>query len=507
MNDQDKSKAQLIAELEASRHRITELEASSNDSKTLELLLRQSHDELRATYDGMVDGLLIADVETKRFVRVNASICRMLGYSEKELLSRSVMDIHPPEDLPEELERFQAQAEGRLLINEDRSVLRKDGSVFYADIASKRVVYHGRPCLFGVFRDITERKQAQEALRASEERFRVVFEEAPVGMVISVEDGLITRVNRVLCRISGYAPEELVGRYIRDMTHPEDRELNLPMLTKLLAGEISSFSLERRYVGKGGRVFWAQATTAAVRTPDGKLAFVLGIVEDITERRNAQAALERERQTLRRLLQSSDHERQLIAYEIHDGLAQQLAAAIMQLQTSEHLKKRQPANAKTAYEAGVQMLRQAHAEARRLISGVRPPILDESGIAAAIAHLVHDQRGQGPQIEFESRIAFDRLAPLLENAIYRIAQEALTNACKHGHSEKVRVSLVQDKDHVCLEVKDWGIGFDVNAVGEDRFGLEGIKERVRLLGGQMSLESQAGVGTCIRVTLPILEHD
>ena len=92
-------------------------------------------------------------------------MCRMLGYSEEELLAASIKDIHPPEEVPNDLQRFQAAAEGRVSINEDRPVLRKDGSVFYADITGHRVFYNERPCLLALFRDITERKQAQEALR------------------------------------------------------------------------------------------------------------------------------------------------------------------------------------------------------------------------------------------------------------------------------------------------------------------------------------------------------
>ena len=107
------------------------------------------------------------------------------------------------------------------------------------------------------------------------------------------------------------------------------------------------------------------------------------------------------------------------------------------------------------------MLQQGHFEARRLIAGVRPPILDESGVVAAISHLVNEQNHlKGPKIEYRSEVNFDRLAPILENAIYRIVQEGLTNACKHSKSEKVRVSLVQQEDRVRIEIRDWGIGFD-----------------------------------------------
>ena len=126
--------------------------------------LRQTNDELQTIYDGMVEGLLVTDIETKRFVRVNPAMCRMLGYSEEELLTASIKDIHPPEEVPNDLQRFQAAAEGRVSINEDRPVLRKDGSVFYADITGHRVFYDERPCLLALFRDITERKQAENKL-------------------------------------------------------------------------------------------------------------------------------------------------------------------------------------------------------------------------------------------------------------------------------------------------------------------------------------------------------
>jgi len=206
------------------------------------------------------------------------------------------------------------------------------------------------------------------------------------------------------------------------------------------------------------------------------------------------------------LLQSSDHERQLIAYEIHDGLAQQLAGAIMQFQTYKHFKETKPKEAEKAYDAGVIMLQQGHFEARRLIHGVRPPILDELGVVEAIAHLVHEEScRKGPKIEFYSRVDFDRLAPILENAIYRIIQEGLANACKHSKSEKVQVNLIQRKEHVRIEIQDQGVGFAPENVSENCFGLEGMRERARLLGGKSSIRSILGKGTHVTVELPLVE--
>ena len=203
------------------------------ERKRAEEALRQNHDELRAIYDGMFEGLLILDFETKRLIRVNSSLCRMLEYTEKELLSMSVMDIHPKDELPRITKIIQARVHEGYRDDVDVPVLRKDGSIFYANVMGNPLIHHGRQCIVAFFRDITERKHAQEAL-------------------------------------------------------------------------------QRQY------------------------------------------------RTLKHLLQSSDHERQLIAYEIHDGLAQYLAGAIMQFQTFHHLKDKKPNLAAKAYDGGMTMLQQGH---------------------------------------------------------------------------------------------------------------------------------------------------
>ena len=95
----------------------------------------------------------------------------------------------------------------------------------------------------------------------------------------------------------------------------------------------------------------------------------------------------------------------------------------------------------------------------------------------------------------------------MENAIYRIAQEALTNACQHSKSERISVSLLQRGDHLRIEVRDWGVGFDPKAVPKNHFGLEGIRQRARLLGGKCSIRSKAGKGTSISVELPVVLRD
>jgi len=604
--------------------------------KEAEEALRQSHAELRAIYDGMADGLLVADIETRRFVRANVSICRMLGYSEDELLSLEVKDLHPEADLPFVVKQFDALADGTLSVSEEIPVLRKDGTVFYAVVSSSRVTHSGRRCVVGFFRDVTERKQAQDSLRISEEKYRGVVEANPDAIVMSDLNGRVLFASRQTWGMLGLAEsDELVGRSVFDyviendrkrlagnmsnlvgvgirrnteytairqdgttvptevsstlirdaegrpkavmavisdiserkraeaalrrseeryelavrgagvgiwdwdirtgrlyfsprwkaifgygendigesledwarLLHPDEKDWMLKFLKDFLAGTSSTVTVEYRLRHKDGSYRWIVAHGLVLRDEQGKAYRFVGSHGDITDRKRAEEALERERQSLWRMLQASDHERQIISYDIHDGLAQYLAAATMQFQSHDVLRENSPDEAKKAYGTAVELVRLAHSESRRLINEVRPPVIDENGIETAISHLVHEQRRQGgPKIECHSDVQFGRLPSILENAIYRIAQEALTNACKHSKTKKVTVTMAQEDQDVRLEVQDWGIGFDPESVEKGHFGLEGIRQRVRLLGGRLSIESKPGSGTLVRVVVPIVER-
>jgi PAS domain S-box-containing protein len=357
-------------------------------------------------------------------------------------------------------------------------------------------------------REIEEHKQAEAALRQSERRFRDYFEHGLIGMARNSLDKRWLEVNDRLCEIVGYSREELIQRTWTELTYPDDLKPNLQLFDRLLAGEIEHFSLDKRFIRKDRSIVYTTIYVRVFRNEDGSSDHIVTLFEDITARKLAEAVLEREHRTLRHMLQASDHERQLIAYDIHDGLAQQLAGAIMQFQVYTHQKDAKHEDAQQAFDGGLALLRQGHAETRRLISGVRPPILDESGVMAAIAHLIHDPAfDDGPKVEFHSRVTFTRLAPVVENIIYRIIQEGLTNARTHSKSKTVRINFIQRGDRLRIEIRDRGIGFDPKAVPEDRFGLEGIQERARLLEGKCSIKSKPGEGTSVIVELPVVERE
>lgn len=211
---------------------------------------------------------------------------------------------------------------------------------------------------------------------------------------------------------------------------------------------------------------------------------------------------------MRRTIDLYERERRLLAYDLHDGAVQYLTAALLQFESCGEMQSRQGGETEKAWKSGLDRLRLSIVEMRRLIGGLQPALLDECGVIAAVETLIWEHRTNGdPEIEFHHDVGFNRLAPPLENTLFRIVQEAVSNACRHSRSKMIRVALVQRGRRVRAEVRDWGVGFDLAGVDKGRFGLRGIRERARLFGGHASIESVPGAGTRIVVHLPVVEND
>jgi PAS domain S-box-containing protein len=390
------------------------------------------------------------------------------------------------------------------------------------------------------------RELAEQAVRDGEERFLTFASHTYDWECWHDVEGKLIYSSPSCYRMTGYSADEFYADLygmLRKLYHPDDAALVEEHIRRAVAGPDEPLYLTHRIIRRDGQVRWLEHYCQSVYDSQGdyagrrscnrditeqKLAqeqlekshhemeqrvkdrtvelteTVERLHEEIQERIRAELALHKEQIALRRLLQSSDHERQTISYEIHDGLAQYLAAAIMNFQASEFGKDKDAEEAARAFRTGMAMLQRGHTEARRLISGVRPPILDESGIVPAIAHLVHEYNDAGGMaVELVRDVQFERLEAILENAIYRIVQETLANAAKHSGSDKARVDLLQQGERLRIEIRDWGKGFAADFPQEGCFGLEGIRERVRLLGGSVEIESSPGDGTRIRVDLPV----
>jgi signal transduction histidine kinase len=205
----------------------------------------------------------------------------------------------------------------------------------------------------------------------------------------------------------------------------------------------------------------------------------------------------------RKLLAIYQRDRQLLAFEIHDGLIQTLTAAALHLEAARASGAELPPDTRKQFEVGLGLLREGISEGRRFITGLRPPVLDDDGLKPALELLVSRLSDEtGLPIELECRAGLEELAPLVELALYRVVQESLTNIRRHSAATQVRVELRRHGGRVRAVIADNGIGFDPGQTGLRNFGLRGMRERVRVLGGDLSIESEPGHGARIVVDLP-----
>lgn len=267
-----------------------------------EARLRESEERFRRTFELAGSGLAHVSLDG-RFLRVNSRLREMLGYTEKELVGLSVKDISHPEDRdvadPQRAKLVAGEIDSARL---EKRYLRKDGAVIWASltIAMERDAA-GRPqYAISVFDDITSRKHGEAALRASEERFRQTFELAASGMAHVDLQGRFMRVNKSLCEILGYTAAELIGRSVKEISHPQDRDVTDAQRARVSANEIESARFEKRYLRADGRVTWVDLAVALARDAAGAPQYEIAIFDDITERKDAEAALREAHEELKR---------------------------------------------------------------------------------------------------------------------------------------------------------------------------------------------------------------
>lgn len=303
---------------------------------------------------------------------------------------------------------------------------------------------------------------------------------------------LVNRVDR------GFTPEQVIGQSVLEFTSTDSTK-PLKAAIDHVFRHAANCSLQTRVRNPEGEVRDFSVQLGPVER-EGRVAAVIVCSEDITPLRETERKLERERGVLRRLIDIQENERQLVAYEIHDGLAQYIAGAIMHIEAHLHAREQDEAS---DLVAGMRLLRAAAEESRRLIGGLRPPALDELGIVEAIESLVADARLEIPEVTFVHALPDKRLPSSLETMIFRVVQESLNNVRRHAHARSAEVTVEAAPGGVHVRIRDDGRGFDSAAVSEDRFGLEGIRQRCRLTGAEPRIESAPGKGTVIDVVLPL----
>ena len=325
--------------------------------------------------------------------------------------------------------------------------------------------------------------------------------------LIETATGRFVRINDRYCELAGYTTEEMTRMTFQEITHPEDLPQDLDKMRRMIAGEIRKFALEKRYYRKNGSTVWVNLTVSPTWRINDQPEYHIAVVEDITTRKQAEEALRKAHARLqhlsREVIRIRDSERLHLARELHDEIGQNLAALRINMQ----LLRGAGGAPNTRVDDSIAIIDRTLEEVRDLSLNLRPPLLNEAGITAALrAHIDEQSARSGLPIDFVPTIDRTRIPPNVALALFRIAQEAVSNAIRHSHARRVQVSLAHINDHIELVVHDDGIGFDPhfreNVGDRKKLGLQGIEERAALLGGVFTLRPNPGAGTTLSVQVP-----
>jgi PAS domain S-box-containing protein len=354
--------------------------------------------------------------------------------------------------------------------------------------------------------EVTKRRQMEEALHESHERYALAAASGCVGLWdLNLETGDMF-VDPALKALLGYADHEIPNR-LEDWgrhVHPDDMERAWRDVNEFMAGRLPRLESEHRMVHRDGSVRWFLARGAAERRPDGTVYRLLGVDTDVTERRRAEDELRRSRAELKRLagrlIVAQEDERRRIARELHDELNQRVAALGIGISRLGQVQGEEM-DAKAAQLAG-QVERLAE-RIRGLSHRMHPAVLEHAGLVPALRSVCEEfGRLEGVRTEFRVENVEGPYPPGLALAVYRVAQEALRNVARHSGALAARVTLAGVDGGLELVIADRGAGFDPAAVGPQGLGLVSMAERVHLEGGDFEVVSAPGTGTTLRARFP-----
>ncbi|HVS40709.1 MAG TPA: PAS domain S-box protein [Candidatus Dormibacteraeota bacterium] len=447
------------------------------------------------------------ELDGGRFLEVNAAVSEKYGYRRDELVSMRVQDIRAPEDAAR-LEEFidalrrdgSAYSDSGLWTH-----LRRDGTAMEVNIYSHRVPYRGHDAALMIAYDLTARRQAESALRESEERLRTLVVNVPVVLFALDRRGTLISAEGRALRTLGLRTADIVGHSAFSV-YP-DHELVRSVLTRALEGEEFSTVVEIGDVTLEG-------SFRPLLDENGTVREVIGVATDISERTRAESELRRRiaelhladeerRRLLGHLVTAQEEERRRVANHVHDEALPTIAAAIMLVgQLGDQLPGREEAETLRSIE---EALAAAVHQLRHLIGGLRPPGLDHGRLVPAIRAAARSTFPAEVEVTVTGELATEPRGAARE-VMYRIAQEALANCRTHAGATRVEVDLADVDGGVRVTIRDDGRGFDAGDTAESpalgHLGIISMRERAELVGGRWQIRSRPGAGTVVEYWLP-----
>ncbi|WP_348250042.1 PAS domain S-box protein [Leptolyngbya sp. GB1-A1] len=466
---------------------VVEILSVGNDTtqrKQAEEALQRSEAKFRAIFANSQVGIYRTRIGDGLILNANQCFANLYGFDSPEEIigiEHTAGYYVNPSDRQQFLELLKRDGEVR---NFEAQVRKRDGTLFWVLFSSYLNAADGY--IEGVVVDISDRKQAEAALQASEAELRALFSAIPDPLCVYNAEG------QVIDAIPGnpsYGEEyikEYIGKTLHQLYAKEQADEFLNYIQQVVKTQqvLTVEYTECQWIA--GREVWFSARIAPIRHEQ-----VIWLARDITLQKQAEAA-------------SILEERNRMAREIHDTLAQSFTGILAQVGAASQVLTDDVEATGAHLDLIKELARTGLAEARRSVVALRPQLLEEGNLQSALHRLIAQTRAAAMDttLHYEIEGAVYALPTEVENNLLRMGQEALTNAIKHANADEIRVELVYDRDQVCLRVRDNGQGFGVgNIPASEGFGLLGMSERAERIGAQLTIGSQPGQGTEIIVTV------
>lgn len=464
---------------------------ASCDSDTPNLWRRIALQAPIGIIEGDKDGIVVF---------ANAAWCAITGVMPGEVVGRPLPTLVHQDDLPATTAAWERSVAERQPYHHQVRLKHSDGR-YRTVIASASPVFDDGGNFQGSISsafDLTDFIAAQRQHDTAEGYIRAIMDHTSAAVYLKDLDDRFLLVNRHYEKLFPHMKDVCIGTTTAQWFPPEVvRRFIADDTIVMQAGHAISVEEE---VPQAGEIRHFITVKFPVRDRDGQFIAVGGMATDITEIKIARNELQQKERVLRRLIDVQEHEKQLLCHEFHDGPIQYAVGAHMLLQQLHGLLKAGP-EAESVI-AVLSLIKQCIDEARRVIQGIRPTLLDDCGLRSALADLASRVGGKF-QVRSDLTGDLDSLSESLRTTVYRVCQEALTNIQRHSRAKRIHVRVQRQDEEIFIEIHDDGDGFDVNAKSLHGFGLLGMSQRVRLAGGTFAVESSAGRGTTITARMPV----
>jgi PAS domain S-box-containing protein len=475
--------------------------------KGMEKALRESEARFKGLFEFAPDAVIVTDVNG-RIQLANQNAVQMFGYNLVELVGEPIEKLMP-EDVRDRHRqhvskyfrspRWRPMGERLPLLG-----VRKDGSTFPVEITLGPLQTGSDLVVLATIRDVTHRKETEQALRNSEARFRKIFTESTIGIILIDPNGQILEANPALLKMLGRPIEEMIGKPYAVTIYPEDSQKSQDVFSRILQGKAPQVPVEIRYMHASGEPVWVKFSGSLFHENEGDPSMVLGMLEDFTAQKQVEAELA---EVSRRLIDSAELERLNLSQDLHDGPIQDLQAIQMHLAGIQN--ENQDVELGSTFQAIRSEVQQVLQSLRSLCGELRPPSLAPFGLEKAIRSHAKQVMGKyaGIQIDLDLMPDRDLLNERVRLALFRIYQHMLTNALRHSEADLIKIHFYYDENEVHLDLQDNGIGFSLpkrwlQVVRSGHYGLVGSMERAESIGGHLDIETAPGKGTIVRVVVP-----